>query len=216
MLPWSEIDFALLDMDGTLLDRYFDDYFWEEHVPKVYATQKKISYAKARKKLLAMYKAQEKTLNWTDLHYWSNRLNLDIVAIKIELKNRVRIHPGVEPFLHFLRDSNKEVILVTNAHPRSVQIKLEQTLLLPYFHTILCSSDIGLPKEEIGFWREAEQVLGFDKERSLFIDDNEDVLLAAHTFGIKHLLHKSGASSKFIHERSDIFPPLAHFSDLIP
>ncbi len=216
MLPWSEIDFALLDMDGTLLDRYFDDYFWEEHVPKRYAMHNKISYAKAKKKLLAMYKAQEKTLNWTDLHYWSNRLNLDIVAMKVEIRDRVRIHPGVEPFLHFLRDANKEVILVTNAHPRTVQIKLEQTLLLPYFHAILCSSDIGLPKEEIGFWRDAERVLEFDKDRSLLVDDNEDVLLAAHTFGIKHLLHKNGASSKFIHERSDIFPPLTHFQDLIP
>lgn len=216
MLPWSEIDFVLLDMDGTLLDRYFDDYFWEEHVPKVYAAQNNIPYAKARKKLLAMYKTEEKTLNWTDLHYWSNRLNLDIIAIKVSLKDRVSVHPGVEPFLRFLRDDNKEVILVTNAHPRSVQIKLEQTLLLPYFHTILCSSDIGLPKEEIGFWRDAERVLGFDKERSLFVDDNEDVLLAAYTFGIRHLLHKNGASSKFIHERSEIFPPLVHFTDLIP
>ncbi len=216
MVPWAEIDFALLDMDGTLLDRYFDDYFWEEHVPQKYAEVKKISYAKARKKLLAMYKKEEKTLNWTDVLYWSDRIGLDIVAMKEALRSQVRVHVGVEVFLNFLRDEKKEIILVTNAHPRTVQIKLEQTQLLPYFDSVLCSADIGLPKEEVGFWRDAERVLRFKKERSLFIDDNENVLLAAHTYGIKHLLHKSGASSRFLDERSDLFPSLDQFTDLIP
>ena len=65
MLTWLDIDFALLDMDGTLLDRYFDDYFWEEYVPKRYAEENDISYEKARKKLLAFFKKEEKSLNWT-------------------------------------------------------------------------------------------------------------------------------------------------------
>jgi len=203
-------------MDGTILDRYFDDYFWEEHVPKRYAMGKRISYEKARKKLLAAYRAEEKTLNWTDVDYWSKRLGLDIVAMKEEIRDQVRIHPGVEAFLQFLRDQKKAVILVTNAHPKTVKIKLEQTLLLPYFDMVLCSSDVGLPKEEIGFWREAEQVLQFNKERSLLVDDNEDVLLAAHTFGIKHLLHKHHASSRSAQGEAGIFPPLQYFTQLIP
>ncbi len=216
MVPWNDIDFALLDMDGTLLDRYFDDYFWEEHIPKKYANKNGIPYEKARKKLLAMYKREERTLNWTDVYYWSKRLRLDIVALKEEIRDQVRIHPGVIGFLHFLRDAKKEVILITNAHPKTVQIKLEQTLLLPYFHTILCSSDIGLPKEDLGFWREAQKVLQFDKNRSVFVDDNENVLLAAHTFGIKYVLHKNGGNSHFSDESSDIFEPVRHFTDLIP
>lgn len=203
-------------MDGTLLDRHFDDHFWEEHVPQKYAELNKITYTMARKKLLAMYKKEEKTLNWTDLHYWSNRLGLDIIAMKEGMRSQLQVHPGVEAFLHFLRDEKKEVVLVTNAHPRTVQIKLEQTLLLPYFHTVLCSADVGLPKEEVGFWRGAKRVLQFKKNRSLLIDDNENVLMAAHTYGIRHLLHKSGANSRFLHERSDIFPSLDHFIDIIP
>ncbi len=216
MIPWDEIDFALLDMDGTLLDRHFDDYFWEEYVPKTYAELNNLSYEKAKKKLLAMYKKEEQTLNWTDVLYWTDRLGLDIVALKEGLRKQVRVHPGVEPFLLFLRDENIKVILVTNAHPRTVQIKLEQTLLLPYFDTILTSKEIGMPKEEVGFWRDAEKVLQFDRARSILVDDNENVLLAAHTYGIKHLLHKNGASSHYAEESSDIFPPLKNFIDLIP
>ena len=36
---WSQVDHVLLDMDGTLLDKYFDDYFWETYVPEVYANK---------------------------------------------------------------------------------------------------------------------------------------------------------------------------------
>ncbi len=35
-LPWQQISTVLLDMDGTLLDKYYDDYFWEQYLPKVY------------------------------------------------------------------------------------------------------------------------------------------------------------------------------------
>ena len=33
-IPLNEIKYVLLDMDGTLLDKYFDDYFWEHLVPE--------------------------------------------------------------------------------------------------------------------------------------------------------------------------------------
>jgi FMN phosphatase YigB (HAD superfamily) len=34
---WDLIDTILLDMDGTLLDKHFDDYFWEHYVPEIFA-----------------------------------------------------------------------------------------------------------------------------------------------------------------------------------
>ena len=36
-LNWNEIDDVLLDMDGTLLDRHFDNFFFEEELPRRYA-----------------------------------------------------------------------------------------------------------------------------------------------------------------------------------
>ncbi len=33
LLDWSNIDTVLLDMDGTLLDLHFDNYFWLTHLP---------------------------------------------------------------------------------------------------------------------------------------------------------------------------------------
>ena len=41
-LDWTSIDTVLLDMDGTLLDLHFDNYFWLEHLPKRYAEHHKL------------------------------------------------------------------------------------------------------------------------------------------------------------------------------
>jgi FMN phosphatase YigB (HAD superfamily) len=34
---WNAIEHVLLDMDGTILDLAFDNYFWMELVPQRYA-----------------------------------------------------------------------------------------------------------------------------------------------------------------------------------
>ena len=32
MINWQDIDTVMLDMDGTLLDLHFDNYFWTQHL----------------------------------------------------------------------------------------------------------------------------------------------------------------------------------------
>ncbi|MFY9270471.1 MAG: GMP/IMP nucleotidase [Candidatus Manganitrophaceae bacterium] len=216
MVAWQEIESVLLDMDGTLLDKEFDDYFWEELVPEKFAETTGVPIAEAKERLYAAFRATEQTLAWTDLDYWSKEIGLDIVSLKQEIRGRVKVHPGVEPFLRFVREKGKKIALVTNAHPKTVQIKLGQTNLSPYLDIILCSSDIGLPKEEVRFWEGAQAALEFDKERSLFVDDNETVLFAAQAFGIRHLFFKTDASSRILREGSKHFQSIRHFGELLP
>ena len=100
---WSEIDTVLLDMDGTLLDKYFDDYFWEEYVPEQFAKENKLTPIEARKELLKRYQQVENTLQWTDLDYWSNQLGLDIPELKCKVDHLIQVHPYVIDFLRFMR-----------------------------------------------------------------------------------------------------------------
>lgn len=47
-IAWQEVDTVLLDMDGTLLDLAFDNYFWQKLVPETYGEQQGISRQKRR------------------------------------------------------------------------------------------------------------------------------------------------------------------------
>jgi putative hydrolase of the HAD superfamily len=68
--------------------------------------------------------------------------------------------------------------------------------LAPYFDRIISSHEIGLAKEEPGFWERLENTESFTAEHSLFIDDNLHVLRAAQQYGLKYLLAVKEPDSK--------------------
>jgi putative hydrolase of the HAD superfamily len=202
-------------MDGTLLDKYFDDYFWEHLVPEKYAEIHNITFGRAKEELMKKYKVHEGTLNWTDLDFWSNQLNIDIPAMKEQIKHLIEVHPHVENFLKMLRKEKKKVFLVTNAHYKSIDLKFKKTLIGKYFDAVLTSFDTGYPKEDIKFWEVAEKRLGFDRGKTLFIDDTEEILKTAKKFGIKYILYKARANSKVKPGRSNDFMHIIDFDELL-
>src|SRR5512143_1565170 len=136
-IPLQEIKYVLLDMDGTLLDKYFDDNFWEHILPEQYAEKKDITFGKAKEELLARYKTHEGTLNWTDIDFWSKEVDIDIPALKEQVRHMIEVHPHVEDFLGMLRHHRKKVFLVTNAHYKVLDLKLRKTDLGGYFHAAI-------------------------------------------------------------------------------
>jgi putative hydrolase of the HAD superfamily len=214
-IPFKDIKYVLLDMDGTLLDLYFDDYFWGHLVPEKYAEKHNITFDAAREYLFATYRSHERTLNWTDIDFWSRELKLDIHALTEQVKHLVEVHPNVIDFLRMLKIQRKRVFLATNAHYKVMDIKFKKTQIGEYFDSVLCSHDVGYPKEHIGFWKMAEKVLRFNKEETLFIDDTEDVLKTAKEYGIKYLLFKAVANSKSAPKVSHEFPVISDFKELV-
>lgn len=213
---WQNIDTILLDMDGTLLDKHFDDYFWEQYVPEHFSLLHNITINDAKIILLNRYKNVEDTLAWTDLDYWSRVLGLDIPELKIRVEHLIAIHPYVLEFLKFLKDSGKQVFLITNAHPKTLAIKLKKTVIGPWFQRIVCADEIGMAKEDPTFWKKLEQRLGFSKSRTLLADDTEKVLHSADIYGIEHLIFIARASSKKPVVYSHQFPSIEYFSEIIP
>jgi 5'-nucleotidase len=215
LIPLMEIRYVLLDMDGTLLDKYFDDYFWEHLLPEKYAEKKGITFGRAKKELLAKYKTHEGTLNWTDIDYWSKAVDIDVPALKEQIRHMIEVHPHVEDFLKMLRRHRKKVFLVTNAHYKVLDLKLKKTALGGYFHAAVTSCHIGYPKEMPEFWEKAERQLGFEREKALFIDDTVAVLKTAAQFGIKYILHKTYASSRGAKGVAKDFPAIEDFRELM-
>lgn len=183
-------------MDGTLLDKYFDDFFWEHLLPEKYAEKNNITFGRAKEELMKKYKAHEGTLNWTDIDFWSKEVDIDVPALKEQIKHLIEVHPHVEDFLKMLKHHKKKIFLVTNAHYKVLDMKLKKTQIGKFFNSAVTSFEIGYPKERLEFWERLQKQLGFDKEKTLFIDDTEAVLKTARRFGIKYILYKTYASSK--------------------
>lgn len=215
LVSLKDIRYVLLDMDGTLLDKYFDDYFWEHLLPEKYAEKNHISFGKAKEKLLNKYKMHEGTLKWTDIDFWSREVDIDIPALKEQIHHLIEVHPHVEDFLRMLRRHRKKVFLVTNAHYKVLAMKLRKTELGKYFDAALTSCEIGYPKEMLAFWEKAQNKLGFDRETTLFVDDTEAVLTTAQQYGIRYILYKAIASSQSEKGASSRFPAIDDFGQLM-
>ena len=216
MLDWSAISTVLLDMDGTLLDLHYDNHFWREHVPQRYAEKNGLSAAVAKELLSARFKSAEGTLEWYCVDHWSRELALDIVALKQEIQHLIAIRPHVIEFLDAVRTANKRVLLVTNAHGKSLDLKLGRTQLGGHFDAVVCAHDIGCPKEHAEFWPRMQTLQPFDKNRALFVDDSLAVLRSAHRYGIAHILAIKHPDSKAPAKDVAEFTALESFRDILP
>lgn len=214
-IDWQSLETIFLDMDGTLLDRHFDDYFWEKFVPKCYAAKNHLSVREAQAILLSMYKAREKTLDWTDLDYWSDTLGLDIPALKMKVQHLIQVHPFVTAFLAFCRKQGKRIYLVTNAHSKTLRIKMDKIAIGKFFDRVICSQEIGCPKEDPIFWRYLDKVIDYDPKVTLLADDTEAVLQAAQMVNIRWLVFVARPSSSIPPIFSKAFPSILYFRELM-
>jgi 5'-nucleotidase len=147
---WDRYDTVLLDMDGTLLDLRFDNFFWQELVPARYAALYGLPHEEAVAVLEPRFAAARGTLEWYCLDHWSRELGLDVAALKREAEDHIDFLPDVPDFLVAIRELRKRVVLVTNAHRGSLAVKLARTGLARYLDAIHSSHDLGLPKEDAG------------------------------------------------------------------
>ena len=212
---WSNIDTVLLDMDGTLLDLHYDSYFWLDHLPLRMAELKGQPLDEVKAQLLTHIRAIEGTLNWYCLDYWADQLQIDIMALKQEIKHKIQLRPHVAEFLQLLRQLGKKVVLITNSHPHGLHLKLEVTALDRWLDLIISSHEFSEPKEAQAFWHALLAREQFDPARALFVDDTVRVLDSAKSFGIGHLLgiHQPDSQTP---RRLEGYPAIDHFDELFP
>jgi len=214
-VPWSDIDTLLLDMDGTLLDLAFDNFFWLDLVPEEFARANGLSLESARAAVESRTQAIAGTLPWYCLDHWTRELGLDIAGLKRTHRERIRYLPRAREFVEHARGFGKRLILVTNAHQVTLTIKCAQTGLDTLMDVVVSAHDFGVEKEQPRFWQAFVAEHGVSPGRSLLIEDNLTVLTAAQTVGIEHTIAVSRPDSTQAQRPVAGFRAVAGVSELI-
>jgi len=215
MINWQNIDTLLLDMDGTLLDLHFDNFFWKEYLPIEYARQHGQEPEQVKKYLFKLMDEAYGSIDWYCVDYWTEKLDMDIISLKREIDHLIALRPSVADFLETLHASEKKVYLITNAHHHALELKLEKTKISHYFDELISSHQYGFIKEQQEFWIQLRKEINFDPKHSLFIDDSQVVLDAAAKYGIEYILSIAKPDSKEKSRDKSKYPILHNFSDII-
>lgn len=215
-VTWDGVETVLLDMDGTLLDLHYDNHFWQVYVPEKFAERYGLDPDEAHAECFRRYNAKAGSLEWYCVDYWTEQLNLDIVRLKEEVSHLIAVHPDVPEFLAALRAAGKRVVLVTNAHHKSLDLKMRRTGLNIHFDAMHSSHAYGLAKEHPDFWRALRAEEPFDPERTLLVDDSLPVLRSARAYGIRHLLAVHKPDTRLPAKDVGEFTAIHTFAEIMP
>ena len=210
MMHLKGLENILIDMDGVLLDTAYDNYFWQKHIPLKYAKLKSLSEEQAIKITHTLFNYKKGSKDWYDLDYWSNMLGLDIEQEKLsrDMLDRIQLKEGAIDFLEN-NHQNKSLFLVTNAHIKTLNIKMKKFPLTKYFKMVICSHELKHVKEEIAFWFVLRNKLGIDYKKSLLIEDTMDNIKSAYHAGLRSI-HIGDSQGNFNNTPS--FEDLSSFS----
>ncbi|MFH1105822.1 MAG: HAD family hydrolase [Candidatus Aenigmatarchaeota archaeon] len=163
------------DLDGTLVDfRSFDDVFWYEEMPKLYAKKHGVAFAAARKICLNEYrKVGNRKPEWFRPSFWFSRfsLNCKLEEITAGMRCRVKLLPHAKRTLSKLSKRYKLVIF-THTSRELLDIKMKMEGLGNYFSEVFSVvDDFGMVKDEKAYAMLLKR-LGVSPECVTHVGDN--------------------------------------------
>ena len=215
MIKLNSTTAILLDLDGVILNLEYDIKFWESWLPDHVANQSNRSLEEIKAEIQAEIDIQRGTLNFYDLNYWDNLLNVDCMKIIKEQEEKCSYLEGSYEALQKLSTLNNRMHIVTNGDPRVQEYKAETKNFLEFFDSIFYSMRAGYPKEEKEFWALARHNLNLDFEDAIFIDDDFKVITAAAKAGIKQVIWITPGKNRILQNGVETFPSLAELTNAI-
>lgn len=213
---FKETECILFDMDGVILDNTYDNNFWQNQIPAVLADKKGCSFEDAKRLAVQIFNYKKNTMDWYDLDYWSNMLGIDIEEQKRlpESYDKIKLYDGVFDILRKIK-KNRKIILITNAHRKTLNIKLKKYDLSPYFDDMVCAHELHYVKEDIQLWYMLRSKYQLDFKKTILIEDtikNVLVGLSAGISGAVYLGNEEFSKKKNIVKHSSINDILSTFN----
>ena len=212
MVKLNSTTAILSDLDGVILDLAYDIKFWELWLPEQVANQTNKSIEETKAEMKAEIDIQRGTLNFYDLNYWDDLLNVDCMQIFREKTERCSYLEGSYEALQRLSTLKNPKYIMTNGDPRIQDYKAETQNFLEFFDSIFYSMHVGYPKESKEFWALARHNLNLDFEDTIFIDDDFKVATAAAKAGIKQVAWITPGKNRILQNKVETF---ASLSDLV-
>ena len=107
MVKLNSTTAILSDLDGVILNIDYDIKFWESWLPEYISSQSSLTEDEAKAEILSKIDLQRGTLNFYDLNYWDDLLNLDCIEI-IKEKEEKCSYIAVS-YTHLTLPTNREV-----------------------------------------------------------------------------------------------------------
>ena len=167
MIKLNSTSAILLDLDGVILDLDYDTKFWKSWLPEHLADQTNRSIDEAKAKILAEINIQRETLNFYDLNYWDDLLNVDCMQIIKEKKESCSYLKGSYEALQRLSSLKNSKHILTNGDPRLQEYKAKTLGFLKFVDSIFYSMHVGYPKEQKAFWTLARHNLNLNFEDAI-------------------------------------------------
>ena len=160
-----------------------------EWLPEAVAHNKGISLSDAKKDIYKTSKELYGTLPWYELKFWEDRYETNLIAIAEKNKSYAMFIDGAHEALQFIASLDKKVFFLTNCDSKLLKVKSSQVPLLNFADNWISSVDIGVVKEDQKFWKIALEKLNIQPSKSIFFDDNINIVNAATKYGIKKSVH---------------------------
>ena len=160
-----------------------------------------------------MFANEQGKLNWYCLDFGATHWTLISRPSRLSTPTASAGDPRQKRFTATAGQS-LDVVLITNAHPLTLEMKAERLPIAQWFDKMISSHDYGAPKETLAFWNALMGERPFNPERTLFMDDSEHVLDSAKAFGIAALVTLRQPDSTIPPREVTRFPAIHHFDEI--